>query len=158
MESTGFVLAGFVAGEGSFYDTRAGDDRVDGSTRTRFVFQVTIAERDRQVLEALQTFLGNAGYIRDVAVRNERWLPLVTYRVHSRIGIRTKVIPFCDQFLLSSAKRDQYERWRDDFCAYEANHPTQWGRGPSICYEPGCDRPVRGRGLCRSHYYRETGY
>ncbi len=32
------------------------------------------------------------------------------------------------------------------------------GKGPSGCSEFGCDRPVRGRRLCRSHYYRATGY
>ena len=34
----------------------------------------------------------------------------------------------------------------------------EWGKGLSTCSVEGCDRPVRGRGLCRRHYYRATGY
>ena len=40
---------------------------------------------------------------------------------------------------------------------YEARFPSNWGTGPSPCAIAGCDKPVRGRGLCRAHYYAATG-
>jgi len=158
MRSVGSVLAGFVAGEGCFTSTSAGRDRVDGSRRTRFIFAVTVAERDLTLLEAMRTFLGGRGSIRRQDRGNPRWLPVVSYSISSRKAIREVVIPFCDEYLLPSAKRDQFDAWRARFDGYERAHPTQWGQGPSSCSVIGCDRPVRGQGLCRSHYYRATGY
>jgi hypothetical protein len=147
-----------VAGEGTFVATRAGADRNDGSPRTRFVFKVSVADRDVLLLAALQIFLGGRGSIQTATPRNPRWQPIASYSVSSRKAIRDVLIPFCDEFLLYSAKREQYDDWRARFDAYERAHPTQWGKGPSTCSKPGCDKPVRGRGLCRSHYYRATGY
>ena len=63
-----------------------------------------------------------------------------------------------ERYLLPCAKKRQFEQWRADLDSYEALHPTRWGRGPSPCSEPGCERPVRGRGLCRAHYCRATGH
>ncbi len=51
------MLAGFVAGEGSFYTSRE-RTYADGSPRLRFRFQVTVASRDRHLLEQLQHLLG----------------------------------------------------------------------------------------------------
>jgi hypothetical protein len=61
----GFTLAGFVAGE-AWFGTRERQERFlrDGSVRLSFGFAVTIARRDRAVLEALATFLGQ-GTIRN---------------------------------------------------------------------------------------------
>ena len=57
--SIGSTLCGLVAGEGSFIVTQATPPRfADGAARKRFVFQVTMAKRDRPALEALRTFLG----------------------------------------------------------------------------------------------------
>jgi hypothetical protein len=42
--------------------------------------------------------------------------------------------------------------------SYDALRPSRHGKAPSSCSVDGCGRPVRGRGLCRSHYYRATGY
>jgi hypothetical protein len=59
--SIGFTLAGFVAGE-AWFGTRQRRERFlhDGSVRLSFGFAVTIARRDRPILEALATFLGTA--------------------------------------------------------------------------------------------------
>lgn len=122
------------------------------------MFIVTVAERDRPMLEALHVFLGGRGSIRRYERDNPRWQPHVSYILASRKAIREVLIPFCDSFLLASAKATQFDEWRARFERYERDHPTRWGEGPSRCSEPGCDRPVRGRGLCRSHYYRATGY
>jgi hypothetical protein len=119
---------------------------------------VSVAERDVGFLHAMRTFLGGRGSIRRDDRGNPRWQPIACYSISSRKAVREVVIPFCDTFLLPGAKRDQFDIWRASFEAYEDAHPTQWGRGPSTCSEPGCSKPVRGRGLCRSHYYRATGY
>jgi hypothetical protein len=147
-------LGGFVAGEGWFGVLQLGPPRRDGSPRLRFRFGVTVADRDRSVLEALQSYLG-AGCINDAPSRQDGWLPQSTFTVGSLNAHRRATIPFAESFLPPSAKRGQFEAWRDRLLRYERERPV---RTRSICSEPGCDRFVRGRGLCRSHYYRATGY
>jgi hypothetical protein len=122
-----------------------------------FGFAVTIARRDRPVLEALATFLGH-GTIRDKPPGRAHHQPLSVFSISSIRGHRAATIPFAEKFLLPSQKRRQFEAWRDSIDAYQARRPTQHGRGRSQCTMPGCDKPVRGRSLCRSHYYRVTGY
>jgi hypothetical protein len=152
----GFSLGGLVAGEGCFTVGPIGN-RVDGSPRLRFGFQLEMAERDSPLISALQCFVGTGSIARRPPQR-AGWLPTLKYTVGGRKGIRESVIPFCDEFLIVGAKQSQYLRWRDQFLEYEARFPSNWGAGPSPCAMPGCSKPVRGRGLCRAHYYRETGY
>jgi hypothetical protein len=116
-----------------------------------------MAQRDRPLLEALREFLGY-GSLYDRSPPNGRWQPTVTFTVNSITAHRFATIPFADQFLLPSAKRTQFELWRRALDSYEKAHPNRYGKGRSSCSEPGCDRPVRGRGLCRTHYYGVTGY
>jgi hypothetical protein len=153
----GFTLGGFVAGEGSFIATPKQPAFKDGSPRLRFVFSVTIATRDRPILEALSAFLG-FGSIRDMPPAREGYEPESEYRVTSFLAHHAATIPFSEQFLLPSAKRDQYEEWREAMEAQERAHPNRYRKGPSACSVPGCDKPVRGRMLCRSHYYRAACY
>jgi hypothetical protein len=154
---TGMTLGGLVAGEGCFTKSLVRPPRVSGAERLRFVFKVSMARRDRPLLESLRAFLG-VGSIQDVPARSARWQPESTYSVTSRRQLRMRVIPFAETFLLPGAKRNQFDRWRRLFDDYEREYPSKWGTGRSICSEPGCFRPVRGRGLCRRHYYRATGY
>jgi hypothetical protein len=116
-----------------------------------------MADRDLSVLQALREFLG-VGSINVQPRRRPHWQPVAEYSVRSHRAHRTVTIPFADRFLLPGAKRRQFEAWRDALYAYEVRHPNRFGRGPSPCSIAGCDEPVRGRGLCRSHYYRATGY
>jgi LAGLIDADG endonuclease len=150
------MLGGFVAGEGCFCTIRL-PAFADGSARRRFVFQVTVATRDRALLEQLRSALGY-GSITDHPPRQPRHEPTSTLRVSSFRAHRDATIPFADRYLLGSAKRDQFERWRAEMEDYLEAHPSRWGLGPSPCSIPGCGKPVRGRGLCRAHYYRVTGY
>lgn len=154
--ATGYALGGLVAGEGSFTTGRQGNYR-DGLPRVRFVFQVTMVTADRPLLELLQTFLGY-GSINDTPPRRPGWSPLSHFRINSRRGHRAATIPFAEAYLLPSRKREQFEQWRAAFIALEQARPSRWGQGPSPCSISGCDRPVRGRGLCRHHYYRATGW
>jgi hypothetical protein len=153
----GFTLGGFVAGEGSFIVTTRQPPFKDGTPKRRFVFQVALATRDRPMLEALRAFLG-FGCINDRLPARAHWQPESVFTIASQKAHRAATIPFADEFLLPSAKRTQFERWRSALVAYENERPTRYGKGRSPCSVPGCDKPVRGRMLCRSHYYRATGY
>ncbi|MEX2659690.1 MAG: LAGLIDADG family homing endonuclease [Acidimicrobiales bacterium] len=157
LRCVGFTLAGFVAGEGSFCVTRRLPPYADGSIRRRFIFTCTVADRDRALLLALQHFLQH-GSIADRPPARRSWQPTTTFTIGSNPAHHAATIPFADTFLLPSAKRDQFERWRTALEEHEKLHPSKIGKGPSPCSKPGCSRPVRGRGLCRSHYYRATGY
>ena len=156
-ELSPWALGGFVAGEGTFVNTPLRKTYRDGALRRRFVFQVTVATRDRRMLDALREYLG-FGSIRDTPAERAHWHPRSTYTVNSRRAHFLATIPFMERYLLPSAKRGQYERWRDALIVHEEAHPSKFGKGPSPCSEPDCSKPVRGRGLCRSHYYRATGY
>lgn len=159
-EALGFMLAGLVAGEGCFYISHRGRRFVaDGTERLRFGFAVRMAQRDRRLLELLQSFLG-VGSLRDSAASRPHWQPTSTFSITSSASHRSATIPFGQRYLLPSAKREQFEAWTTAMNDYEAARrmKTRWGQGPSPCAVEGCDRPVRGRGLCRSHYYRATGW
>ncbi|MEX2254119.1 MAG: LAGLIDADG family homing endonuclease [Acidimicrobiia bacterium] len=149
------MLAGFVAGEGSFNVTRRLPPFADRVPRLSFRFDVTVATRDRPILEQLRSLLG-FGSITDRRPGKPAWQPTSQLRIASIKAHLAATIPWADEHLLVSNKRAQYERWRDALLGYEIEHPRQVGR--SRCSEPGCDDFVRGRGLCRRHYYRATGY
>lgn len=154
---TDWSLGGFVAGEGSFGVTRKLPPFTDGSPRSRFVFTIEVAARDRALLERLQLRLG-VGSVADLPARRAGWLSTSRLVVNSLRAHRRAVIPFMDAHLLPGHKRRQFELWVHAMDTYELHHPSRWGNGPSTCCVDGCERPVRGRGLCRSHYYRETGH
>jgi hypothetical protein len=152
-----FFLGGFVAGEGSFCKSTTRRLHVDGSPILRFVFSVQVEIADLPLLETLRFTLG-VGSIGTSLARREGWQPLAQFQVNSMKAHKGRVIPFFDAFLLPSAKRDQFERWRRDLEEYVEQHNVRSVRGRSKCSKDGCERDVRGRGLCRSHYYLETGY
>jgi hypothetical protein len=153
----GFLLGGLVAGEGSFCVSRVRPDYANGDPRVRFVFELTMAQRDLPLLVSLRNFLGIGSIVKRRS-RNPRWQPTASFAVRSRRQIHSHVIPFAEAFILPSAKRAQFELWRQALLAYEIEHPSKWAKGRSRCKVDGCPDLVRGRGLCRKHYYRETGY
>ena len=154
----GRFFGGLVAGEGSFSVVRLPASRVDGSERLRFVFSITMAQRDRALLESLRAFLGT-GSLRDAPARRAHWQPTTQLVVNGRRSHRLATIPFALAFLPpTSEKRRQFDRWHSRLTDHDRAHPTRWGQGPSTCSVPDCHDPVRGRGLCRKHYYRATGY
>ena len=153
----GYTLGGVVAGEGSFCTARLLPPFKDGRPRLRFVLDVKMAVRDLSVLQALRAFLA-VGSLNVQQPRRAHWQPIAAFSVRSRRQHHQATIPFAERFLLPGAKRRQFEAWRKALYEYEAAHPTRLGMGPSPCRVEGCGKPVRGRGLCRSHYYRATGY
>ena len=64
----------------------------DGSTRLRFGFSVSVATRDRPMLEALHTFLG-VGSIRDVPPARPGHQPISVFRVGSLRAHHAATIP-----------------------------------------------------------------
>jgi hypothetical protein len=116
-----------------------------------------MATRDRSLLEQLREALG-FGSIQDRKPARQGWQPTSVFSVASRKAHVAATIPFMEQFLLHSAKREQFEQWRDALLAYDVRHPNPALRGRSVCSVEGCTAYVRGRGLCRRHYYRATGY
>jgi hypothetical protein len=118
------------------------------------VFVVKMATRDRPLLVALQAFLGTGNLVDDRP--RGHWSPTSTFSITSFKRHHAATIPFAEAFLLPSQKREQFLAWRDEMADYERTHGVKLGR--SICSVEGCPDPVRGRGLCRRHYYRATGY
>ncbi len=151
------MLAGFVAGEGSFIVTTRQPPHKDGTPRLRFVFQVAIADRDLALLERLREALGFGSiHLHQPKARHHQRQAILT--IASVKAHRASTIPFFERILLPSAKRRQFELWRDALELWDSQRPSQYGKGSSACSVDGCEKPVRGRGLCRSHYYRATGY
>lgn len=153
----GFTLGGLVAAEGSFAITKANPSFADGTPKLRFVFQIEMASRDSALLEAIRDFLGK-GSIHHRRGRKLHWQPTTVLTIASREAHHAATIPFADRHLLPCAKRRQFELWRDSLISYEALTHQYRKRGRSVCRIGGCDKLVRGRMLCRSHYYSATGY
>src|SRR5205807_6573597 len=79
----GFTLGGLVAGEGCCCITRQAKPYArDGAPRLRFVFEVTMAVRDRALLESLRQFLG-CGALYDSVPRKAHWQTTSTFSVRS---------------------------------------------------------------------------
>ncbi len=157
LDMVGFTLGGLVAGEGSFIITTKQPPFKDGSPRLRFVFSLSMASRDRALLESLQGALG-VGSICDSERRHTSWLPASCFTVNSLKAHQAATIPFFDRYLPPTAKRREYLLWKAALTSFDSLHPHRHGKGPGTCAKPECTDPVRGRGLCRRHYYRATGY
>jgi hypothetical protein len=150
------AFGGLIAGEGCFTSVRMSPPYADGRARKRFVMSIEMCREDRPLLDALRDYLG-FGSVSDVKARRDGWLPSSQLVVHSQRAHLAATIPFATRFLPPSKKRVQYLTWLKEFESYCRDHPSRWGRGPSICNVHGCSREVRARGLCRSHYYEATG-
>jgi len=128
----------------------------DGTATVRFVFEMTMTSADRPILVALRDRLGH-GSIQDRPPRRAGWAATSSLQVTSRRAHLASTVPFMKQRLPPfTAKRRQFDLWLDALMSYESLRPRR--TRPSICRVAGCERTVRGRGLCRRHYYRATGY
>jgi hypothetical protein len=138
-------IAGVIAGEGCFTST--------GSPRPRFRFAVGLGGVDASTCELLHTYFG-VGSIWFSPRRKAHYDDEVTFSVQSLKDLVEVVVPFADQHLLHSHKRDQYLAWRARLLEYWETR----ARNPSApCRADGCTRPSRAKGLCRGHYYAEYG-
>jgi hypothetical protein len=139
-ELAGFV-AGFVAAEGSFI--------VSGR---RFAFGVGLAAADAATCALLAELLG-VGAVTDSRRRRPHYDDEVTFRVNRLRELVDVVVPFMDEHLPASYKRQQYEAWRAKLLDYWETKARRRER----CAVEGCELPRRAKGLCRGHYYREYG-
>ena len=93
--SLAFMLAGFVAGEGSFVVTRRLPPFKDRTARLRFLFDVTVANRDRPMLEQLRSLLG-LGAISDQQPAKPGWQPTSHFQIASIKAHLAATIPWAD--------------------------------------------------------------
>ena len=63
------------------------------------------------------------------------------------------VVPFMDEHLPASHKREQYLVWRAQLLDYWEHR----ARRRRACTVEGCEKPQRAKGVCRGHYYERFG-
>jgi hypothetical protein len=134
---TAAFIAGFVVGEGSFIQSGR-----------RFRFAVQLGAIDSSSCEALRTFF-NVGRVYWSPRRKPHHDDVSTYTVQALPELLNVIVPFMDEHLPASFKREQYSEWRGALVDYWENRAKR--RRP--CTVEGCDIPQRGRGLCRRHYF-----
>ena len=134
-------LGGFVAAEGTLVHTGR-----------RFAFRVSLGACDLPSCELFRTWLG-VGTITVAPRRAEHYDDEATYAVQAVPELVEVVVPFLDEHLPPSYKREQYLVWRSELMTYWDERARR--RRP--CTVAGCDEPRRARGLCRRHYYAAHG-
>ena len=77
----------------------------------------------------------------------------VVFHIQRLSDLVEVAVPFMDEHLTASFRREQYERWRAALLEY---WDTKARRRRSCSIE-GCDRPNHSRSLCRQHYYAAYG-
>jgi hypothetical protein len=112
-----WVLAGFVAGEGTF--TRATLDGGSNGPRRTLAFAVGLGATDREMCEHLRALLG-VGRVRWYPRRQPHYDDEVVYAVRAFGDLIDVVVPFMDEHLPASHKRSQYEGWRAELLAYDS--------------------------------------
>lgn len=136
-------FGGFIAAEGSFVRTKGG---------ARFAFAVGLGARDAASCELLHTCFG-VGHIH----RSPRRLPhqddAICFTIGALPDLVHVVVPFMDEHLPPSYKRQQYLVWRAELLEYWEHRAKR----VRPCTIEGCARPRRAKGLCRSHYYTAFG-
>lgn len=137
-ESIPHFLAGFTVGEGCF----------SGTGGNRFVFEVGLGAEDEQICISFQEFLG-VGHVFRSRRRKPHYDDEVTFAVQSIRELVAAVIPFMDEHLPRSYKRQQYLVWRARLLDYWAHRAKR----VRPCTIEGCDKPRRAHGLCRRHLY-----
>lgn len=133
-------IAGFVAAEASF---------LVGGTRPSFTFTVQLGGADGATCYDLQAFLG-VGHVRQYRRRRAHYDDEVRFSVRKLQDLVEVIVPFMDEHLPVSYKRQQYVAWRDTLLDYW-EHKAKRRRA---CTVPGCEALQRGLGACRRHYYQ----
>lgn len=82
--------------------------------------------------------------------REEHYDDETIFMVHSIKELITAVVPFMDEHLPPSYKRQQYLEWRERLLDYR-EHQAKRVRP---CTVDGCEEPRRAHGLCRYHLYQ----
>jgi LAGLIDADG endonuclease len=139
-EDTAAFIGGFVAAEGTFTMT--------GTTNLTFRFAVALGATDGASCEALHRFLG-VGHIAWARRRQPHHDDVVIYSVQAQRELLEVIVPFMDEHLPESYKRQQYSAWKAAFLDYMEYR----ARRRRTCTVEGCDEPRRAHGLCRHHLW-----
>jgi LAGLIDADG endonuclease len=139
----GEFIGGFVAGEGTFGMTVA---------PPKFTFSVQLGGIDEKVCDELWAFFG-VGHVHRYGRRKAHYDDEVHFTVRKVKDLVGVVVPFMDEHLPPSYKRQQYEAWRTKLVDHWQHHAKR----RRTCTLPGCDRIQKGRGVCRRHYYQLYG-
>lgn len=138
-------IGGFVAAEGCFRVTSL-------TTRRRFTFQVGLGAADASTCESMRELFG-VGRLVPYARRRPHYDDEVAFVVSRLRDLVEVIVPFMDEHLPASHKREQYLEWRQELLSYWEH---QARRRPA-CRVDGCDAPTLAHGLCRPHLWTETG-
>lgn len=141
-EDLASFIAGFVVAEGTFIKC--------GSPPT-FTFAVCLGGADAETCRRIHSLL-RVGAVRSYPRRKAHYDDEVAYSVRALRELLEVIVPFMDEHLPPSYKRQQYEIWRAALLDYWHNGARQRGRRP--CMVEGCERPQRAKGVCRHHYYQ----
>lgn len=139
----GEFIGGFVAAEGAFLTT---------GEAPRFSFSVQLGGIDHTACEELGAFFG-VGHIYRYSRRQSNFDDEVHFTVQKIKDLVEVIVPFMDEHLPPSYKRQQYEVWRTKLL----DHWEHGARRRRTCTIPGCNRIQKGRGVCRRHYYQLYG-
>jgi hypothetical protein len=115
---TAQFVAGFSAAEGSFTGT---------NRPPTFVFSVGLGAVDRQVCEEFRMFFG-VGRIQSSARRKPHYDDEVQFVVKRLTDLVHVIVPFMDEHLPPSYKREQYLEWRVRLLDYWENHARRLRR------------------------------
>ncbi len=118
-------LGGVVAAEGTFAVAQAAERR-DGRTRPSFTFAVALGAVDTTTVELFRAYLG-VGRIRTYARRKAHYDDEVVFAVRAFRDLVDVVVPFLDGHLPPSYKSTQYETWRAQLLAYDAERASWAG-------------------------------
>jgi hypothetical protein len=132
-------IGGFVAAEGCFHPRPR-----NGS----YTFAVSLGASDQEMVELLHAFFGCGSTIWSPR-RKPHYDDEVAFVVRRMRELIEVVVPFMDEHLPPSYKREQYLAWRAEVLDYWEHGMRR--RRP--CTVDGCDVIQRAKGLCRHHYY-----
>lgn len=136
-------VAGFVAAEGTF--------GVSG-TPSSFTFAVALGAEDRESCATLRSYFG-VGHVRAYRRREAHFDDEIVFVVRKLRDLVRVIVPFMDEHLPPSHKREQYVVWRTQLLDYWENR----ARRRRVCTVEGCDEPQRAKGVCRRHYHQRYG-
>jgi hypothetical protein len=134
-------LGGLVAAEGTFVHCC-----------DHFAFAVGLGATDATSCETLADWFG-IGRLQRSPRRKPHYDDEVTFRVDRLSDLVDVIVPFMDEHLPASYKRQQFEEWRAELLDYW-EHKAKRRRS---CTVEGCGSLQRARGLCRHHYYATYG-
>ena len=114
-------VAGFTVAEGSF--TRSGDP-------PRCAFTIALGARDAGTCDALAAFFG-VGRVYRYPRRADHHDDVAIFTVQDRPSLLSVIVPFMDEYLPASRRREQYEGWREALLAPRTYSPEAVRKGSS---------------------------